>query len=102
MFKRVIIAVVLVLIVAGCAPDHGRVEGRSYRAAYTWTSLDCAATSTYRNMRGQSFTQCSLWLQHSHYVQPKYWLRLKTSKHEGDHQVTAYEYRHYPTGAQYP
>lgn len=92
MFKRLAAAVVLVLLVAGCAPNHGRVSGH-----WTWTSLDCAAYSTYRSMKGKLSTQCSLWLPRTHYE-----LHLTTSQHDGNRQVSAYEYHQYPNGAQYP
>lgn len=92
------------LVLAGCsgAPDHGKVIGKRYNAPYDYSSLSCFAYSSYYSSWTKSYhMQCSLWLPVSHHVGPKWWLDLKTSQHEGYHQVTEPEYSTFTVGQQY-
>lgn len=91
------------VVLAGCsgAPSHGKIIGKRYEGPYTYSTLNCVAYRTVISMKGIASTQCSLWLPVPHSVGPKWYLDLKTSQHQGYHQVTSAEYATFSVGQQY-
>lgn len=82
-------AVVVVLVVAGCAPAAGEVTDTSHRPAWTETSHRCDTGSS------------GCVPQVTHYSDT-YKLRLRDGQDHGWRTVTHTEYQQCPIGAHFP
>jgi hypothetical protein len=93
--KKILAALVVVFVLAACGgPNHGTVEAKSYHAPYTYTILTCYG---YNSKGG-----CNVWVPVVHY-EPAHWsFKLKTSQHQGWHEVAPSDYDKYGIGDQYP